>query len=225
MTEVEKVHIVEAFTFELGKCYEQPIRERMLGVLANVDTELCAAVAEGLGLPAPAGQPVEVVASPALSLIVTEPGPITGRVIGVFAAPGADLAGVTKLRRAVEAQGAVLRVIAPAGGTVKKGRSEQIVERTLLTTRSIEYDAVVVAGGIPDFTDIKLSILLGELFRHCKVIAAWGDGDQVLAAAGIDTTAPGVVLADAVAKPFTAELLNAVGLHRAWDRAAQIMAT
>ena len=30
MTEVERVHIVEAFTFELGKCYEEFVRERML---------------------------------------------------------------------------------------------------------------------------------------------------------------------------------------------------
>ncbi|MEV6286132.1 catalase [Kribbella sp. NPDC051770] len=225
MTEVERVHIVEAFTFELGKCYEQPIRERMLGVLANVDAELCAAVAEGLGLPAPSGAPVEVEPSPALSQVLAEPGPITGRVIGVFAGPGADLAGVTKLRRAVEAQGAVLRLLAPIGGTLKKGRSEHIVERTLLTTRSIEYDALVVAGGIPDFTDVKLSVLLGELFRHCKVIGAWGDGDQVLAAAGIDTGAPGIVLGESPAKAFTTELLNAVGLHRVWERAEQVMAS
>jgi catalase len=38
---VEQVHIIEAFTFELGKCYEQAIKERELGVLANVDADLC----------------------------------------------------------------------------------------------------------------------------------------------------------------------------------------
>jgi len=225
MSEIEKVHIVEAFTFELGKCYELPIRERMLGVLANVDADLCAAVAAGLGLPAPSGRPTEAVPSPALSQLPVAPGPITGRVIGVVAAPGADLAGITKLRRAVEAQRAVLRVIAPAGGVVKRGRSEQVVERTFLTTRSIEYDAVVIASGIADLKDIKLSVLLAELFQHCKVIGAWGDGDQVLAAAGIDTAAPGVLLGEDIAKPFTSELLDAIGLHRVWERADLVMAS
>src|SRR5690242_11092214 len=38
---LEQVHIIEAFTFELGKCYEQTIKERQLEVLANVDAELC----------------------------------------------------------------------------------------------------------------------------------------------------------------------------------------
>ena len=31
MTDIERTHIVEAFTFELGKCYEQAIKERELG--------------------------------------------------------------------------------------------------------------------------------------------------------------------------------------------------
>ncbi len=225
MTEIERAHIIEAFTFELGKCFEQPIRERILTVLANVDADLCAAVAAGLGLPAPKGAPAtDAVPSPALSQIVTTPGPIAGRVIGVVAADGADLAGITKLRRAVEAQGAVLRLLAPTGGTIRRARSTQPVDRTFLTTRSIEYDAVIVAAGNPSLKDIKLTVLLGELFRHCKVIGAWGDGDQVLTAAGIDTAAPGVLLADTVAKPYTTALFAALGLHRAWDRAARIMA-
>ncbi len=41
---------MEAFTFEFGKFYEQVIKERELAVLANVDTDLCAQVATGLGL-------------------------------------------------------------------------------------------------------------------------------------------------------------------------------
>jgi catalase len=223
MTEVERVHIIESFTFELGKCYEQPIRERMLIVLANVDADLCAAVAAGLGLPAPKGKPADAVPSPALSQVIVTPGPIAGRVIGVVAADGADLAGITKLRRAVEAQGAVLRLLAPSGGTIKKARSTQTVERTFLTTRSIEYDALVVAAGNPALKDIKLTVLLGELFRHCKVIGAWGDGAEVLTAAGIDTSAPGILLADVIGKPYTTELFAAVGLHRVWERAETIM--
>nr|BFE72241.1 hypothetical protein GCM10020092_055420 [Actinoplanes digitatis] len=50
MSPIEKAHLIEAFTFELGKCYEKQIRERTLGVLANVDADLCAQVAAGLGL-------------------------------------------------------------------------------------------------------------------------------------------------------------------------------
>ena len=60
-----------AYTFELTKCFEQVIRERQLLALANIDPDLCARVAEGLGLPAP--EPtvplVDLPASPALSQV------------------------------------------------------------------------------------------------------------------------------------------------------------
>ena len=42
LTLLEQAHVVEAFTFELGKIYEQAIKERQLVVLAQVDTDLCA---------------------------------------------------------------------------------------------------------------------------------------------------------------------------------------
>jgi catalase len=53
------------------------------------------------------------------------------------------------------------------------------VDRTLATTRSIEFDALVVASGTTPTADIKLVVLLQEAFRHCKAVAAWGDGTAV----------------------------------------------
>jgi catalase len=226
MSAIEKVHIIEAFSFELGKCYEQTVRERALGVLANVDADLCAQVAAGLGLPAPTGQPAaDVQPSPALSQIVDVPGPIAGRVIGVVAGPKADLAGIGKLRTALAAQGAVLRVIAPVGGVLKKGAREEIVERTLLTTRSIEYDAILVAGGAGDLADIKLTVLLQEAFRHAKPLGAWGNGELALRTASIDTGAPGILLAGGVTAAYLKQFVAAVGMHRVWERAPLIMTT
>jgi catalase len=226
LTEVERVHIVEAFTFELGKCYERAVKERELRVLADVDADLCAQVAAGLGLPAPKGSPAEdVEPSPALSQVVTEPGPIVGRKIGVIADKGADLPGIGKLRKSIEKLGASLLVIAPAGGELSRGRSKQIVERTLLTARSIEFDALVVAGGSTPSEDIRLVLLLQEAYRHCKAIAAWGDGDAILTAVGIDVKAPGVSVGESVDRTFTDTLVAAVGLHRAWDRADLVMAS
>ena len=225
MSPIERVHMVEAITFELGKCYEQSIRERMLGVLANVDTDLCEQVAAGLGLPAPAGKPADVEPSPALTQVVTVPGPIAGRVVGVVAGPGADLAGIGKIRTALQAEGAFVRVIGPAGGVLKKGSRSEIIERTLLTTRSIEYDAVLIADGGGELADVKLSVLLQEAFRHAKVIGAWGDGERALRTAGIDTTAPGVLLGATVVAAYTKRLVDAVGLHRVWERAPLVMAS
>ena len=226
LTPLEQAHLVEAFTFELGKCYEQAIKERELQVLANVDADLCAQVAAGLGLPVPSGSPAaDAALSPALSQIVTEPGPIAGRKIGIIADTGADLAGIAAIRKAAAKLGATALVIAPVGGVLGSGARAETVDRTLLTTRSVEFDALVVADGTAPAADIKLTVLLQEAFRHCKALGAWGDGTKILEAAGIAAGAPGVVTSNAAGKSFTDQLAAAVGLHRAWDRAPAVMAS
>jgi catalase len=226
LSELEQRHIVEAYTFELGKVYEQAIKERVLGVLANVDADLCEQVAAGLGLTAPKGSPAhDVVISPALSQMVVEPGPIAGRKVGVVADAGSDLAGIKKLQTAALRYGVDVLVIAPVGGVLKKGRQELVVDRTTLTARSIEFDAVLVAAGTTPTNDIKVVLLLQEAFRHCKALAAWGDGAAVLAGAGIAADAPGVVTGESVAKAFTDDVMAALGLHRAWERAADVMSS
>jgi catalase len=226
LTPIEQDHIVEAFTFELGKVYEQAVKERELAVLANVDADLCQRVAAGLGLPAPKGSPAEdIETSPALSQVVVTPGPIAGRKIGVIADDGSDLAGINKLAKAAAKLGATVQVIAPHGGVLKKGRTQVVVERTLLTVRSIEFDTLIVADGTAPSNDIKLVLLLQEAYRHSKAMAAWGTGAQTLELAGIPADGPGVLVGQSVDAAFTSELVAALGLHRVWERAQLVMAS
>ena len=223
---IEKAHVVEAFTFELGKVYEQAIKERELQVLANVDADLCEQVAAGLGLPAPNGDPADDVAvSPALVQLLDEPGPVDGRKIAIIADGGSDLAGIATLVKHAAKLGVTALVVAPVGGVLKAGRRKVNVDRTFATARSIEFDAVVVAAGTAPSADIKLVVLLQEAFRHCKAIAAWGDGVAILKAARISVKSPGVEVADEVDEPFMASFTVALGLHRAWDRAPKVMAS
>src|SRR4051794_39382276 len=48
-------HLIDALRFELGKVERKEIRERMVGLLTQVDNALAAKVAAGLGMPVPAG--------------------------------------------------------------------------------------------------------------------------------------------------------------------------
>jgi len=226
LSPLEQAHIAEAFTFELGKCYEQGIKERELQVLANVDATLCATVAAGLGLPAPAGSPAEdVTPSPALSQIVATPGPVAGRKVGVIADAGSDLPGILTLRRGLDAVGVQLLVIAPVGGKLAGHGLEVVVDRALATTRSIEFDSVLVADGTTPSNDIKLVVLLQEAFRHCKALGAWGSGAATLTGAGVALDGPGISTGDEIDETFVQELVAALGLHRAWDRAIAVMAS
>lgn len=164
-------------------------------------------MAVGRGLSAPKGKPAgEVVVSPALVQILAEPGRIEARKIAIIADAGSDLAGVSKLVKATAALGFTASVIAPVGGVLKAGRRKVTVDRTLATARSIEFDALVVAGGTRPTGDIRLVVL-------------------VLKSARISGKDPGVEVAKEVDKAFTASLAAEPGLHRAWDRAAKVMAS
>ncbi len=237
MSSVEREHIIGAYTFELGKCYEQSIRERTLQVLANIDPELCAGVAEGLGLPAP--QPTvplaDVEPSPALSQ-VGRTWPTEGRVIGIVTG-GADLEGVNAVRQAVLNAGMVPLVVAPTGGTLGSGDAALTVQRSYVTARSVEFDAVLIAGA-PDMggdaytprdyksgpaparpatTDPRVSLLVSEAFRHGKAIGVWAGGEVALEASGVPADAPGVVVADSGTAALE-QVTGLLGAHRVWER-------
>lgn len=234
MSPVEQEHIIRAYTFELGKCYEQAIKERQLQCLANIDPVLCSEVATGLGLPAP--EPTIPLAdpdpSPALSQ-VGEAWPPDGRMVGIVVDPDGDLTGVDAVRTAVFEAGMVPLVIGPHGGMVDGFP----VQRTFATARSVEFDVVLVAGspvpapdalpardakaGAADTANIdpRVVLLLEEAYRHCKVIGAWGEGVTALEAAGITGT-PGIVRGETGADVL-GRVQEQMAFHRAWERFSQ----
>jgi catalase len=222
MSPPEREHIVGAFSFELSKCEQPEIRERVLGILANIDSVLVSEVAAHLGLKAPKGRPSgDVVPSPALSMQPLGGGSIAGRLVGVLVEAGADVAGIKRLRAALTAQGANLCVIAPHVGTVNALSGSLTADRAVFSTQSVEYDALVVAGGTGASTLAEqpyTALNLSEAYRHHKVVAAWGDAQVALANAGIDSDASGVVRANKADKAFVESFVTALSWHRHWSR-------
>ncbi|MEJ6013863.1 catalase [Corynebacterium sp. H127] len=168
LSPVEQFHITQAYTFELGKCYEKAIKERAVSVLAHIDSELAATVAAGLGLASP--EPVEVAEvtpSPALSQ-VGKTWPIDGRQVGILTNADSDPAGVEKLVAELFDAGVTPLVVAERGGKL----GEVDISRTYLTTRSIEFDGLIVLD-TPDLPEVE--ILLAEAKRHFKPIVQEAD--------------------------------------------------
>jgi catalase len=50
------------------------------------------------------------------------------------------------------------------------------------------------------------------------VVAAWGEGANVLESCGITSDLPGVVVGAKADSDFAARLVEAIGMHRHWDR-------
>lgn len=234
MSLVEQEHIIRAYTFELGKCYEQAVKERQLQCLANIDARLCAEVATGLGLPAP--EPTIALTDPEPSPALSQVGlawPPDGRMVGIVVDPDGDLSGVDEVRTAVFAAGMVPLVIAPHGGPVGDGL---VAQRTFATARSVEFDVLLLAGapvpasdalplrdakaGAADTTtvDPRVVLLVEECFRHAKVIGAWGAGVTALEAAGVTGT-PGIVRGDSGPEVLP-RVQEQMAMHRVWERFA-----
>ncbi|MCW2896011.1 MAG: Catalase, partial [Actinomycetia bacterium] len=202
-TEVERKHIAEAFTFELSKCEREEIRTRMVAGLRNVDEELAANVAEGLGLPAlpapaePARRPRhDLPASPALSILgrgqngQSGQGQLVGRKLGVLVTNGADAETLAALRAAAAAEGVTTEVIAPAVDGVDISDGTRVrADRQIDGAPSVLYDAVAILaapGGAralaarPPARDF-----VTDAVAHCKFIGYTSGAAVLFEAAGL----------------------------------------
>jgi catalase len=197
-SDAEKNHIVDALSFELGKCETEAIRERMLGILSKIDKGLAAEVAYNLGLhvPNPPEQPMNhsipadadpknfqpkhvessLQRSEALSMVNTVKDTIRTRKIAILAADGVDEKSLLTVKEMLEAEGATAEIVAPKLGKIMaEGNTEIQVKQTFFTTASVLYDAVYVPGGISAATlagEPDAVHFLNEAYKHCKAIAA-----------------------------------------------------
>jgi catalase len=206
-SETEKGHIVQALRFELGKVEIPAIRERMVGMLVNVDRTLAELVAEGLGLPGipkvepplnrsmPAdGKPKDfeprrpkksLEASAALSMANTVKDTAKSRRVAILAADGVEGAAVAAMKRALTEVGATPKVVAPRGGTLTTARGAKIpVDFSLLTVGSVLFDAVFIPGGVDSakaLAEEAMAVLfVNEAYKHCTALAVTGAGFALL---------------------------------------------
>jgi catalase len=208
-SEPEKQHIIDALSFELGKVQSLAVRQRMLGILMQIDKGLATEVAWALGLHLPtepeqpmnhsfpAGanpddfQPIVVEGSldksEALSMAGYVMDNIRTRQVAILVADGVDEDSLSTVKEALLAEGAVVDVVAPRQGMViGAGDSEVPVDKSFLTTASVFYDAVYVPGGTNSVATLEACAdavhFLNEAFKHCKAIAADAGAMQVLEA-------------------------------------------
>ena len=251
-SEPEKNHIVNALRFELGMVKTEAIRIRVLGMLTQVDKFLASKVAEGLGIPVPKAlvqplnqsipadgdpkkfQPIKVKpslqSSKALSMANTVKNTIKTRRIAILVADGVDAVSLNKMKQALEAAGAQTKIIAPHLGNIATAKGKQInVDQSLLTAASVLFDAVYIPGGQKSAAALQKEPnaihFINEAYKHCKVIAAEGEGTKLLfiTNAGIkinskDKTAKNHIANGVLLNHNSKEFIKAVAQHRFWER-------
>jgi catalase len=195
-TPVEQHHIVDAFVFELSKCEQPQVRARMVAGLRNVDEDLAAAVADGLGLPqlperlSPARPPIDNLApSSALSIVLNGPGSLSGRKLGVLV-EGAEAAVLAVLREEAARRDVVVELVAPAvGGARLDDGSRTSADQKVEGGPSVLYDAVVVlASTVGAARLMRLPAakdFVTDAYNHCKFIGYSPDAVALFEACGI----------------------------------------
>ncbi|ATE74283.1 catalase [Lysobacter capsici] len=218
----EQAHMASALVFELSKVGTAHVREAIVGHLRHIDADLAKRVADGLGLerlpPAPpaAVEPVDMPPSPMLQLIGKMKDTLAGRCVGILIDEGSDAAALKALRKAVEAAGARVKIVAPKlGGAKLSDGKQQPADGQLAGTPSLVFDAVALvlspAAGKRLASEAAAIDFVRDAFGHLKAIALDDGARQLLAAAGIKPD-DGVVAAD---KPATFVKLAKT---RQWER-------
>ncbi|HTU76009.1 MAG TPA: catalase [Trebonia sp.] len=228
-TDIEQLHIADAFTFELSKCEKVQIRTRIVAALRNVHEELAATVAEGLGLrelpdPAPAARPPrqDLASSPALSIVARGPASFAGRKLGLLITNGADAQIIAALRSAAESEGTVTEIITPVAGGVDASDGSLIPGRQIDGAPSVLFDAIAIVAD-PDAARALTASpaardFVADAYAHCKFIAATAGAEPLFAAAGL----AGGAVADGgfadLSEQTPADFIARCRQLRFWDR-------
>ncbi|MCB2410065.1 catalase [Hymenobacter lucidus] len=244
--DIEKVHIIKALRFELGKVEAESVRQRMLLQLSLVADELATRVAQGLGLEVPSAEGVQLNYSVGAD---TDPAPLqskpaTGnesksdalsienhplnanksietKQVAILATDGADGAAIAALTKALQAQGATAKLVAPHLGQLKvSGGVALTIDFSLQTTASVLFDGVYVVGDGQVLSQQHDAVhFVNEAFRHCKPVAATAAGQALLSEAAYGgakniLTSTGVSIGDGSHAQFLADL----AFGRFWTR-------
>jgi catalase len=200
-TEVEKRHIADAFSFELGKVKRIEIRRNVLKMIRIVNKNLAKYVADILGLPVPDGIPKNMQhrpdaspeeyetifvkptlqESPALSILKNQKKDnIRTRRIAILCNDGVDGEEVYRLKKTLLQEGAFVRVVAKHFGTLTDRNGKEVnVDDTVLTTSSVLFDATIVPNGSSEMfetmtSDSRYKEFIRDTYKHYKPLAGNG---------------------------------------------------
>jgi catalase len=245
-SEAEKKHLTDALCFELGKVEVPAIRERMVGILSQIDKGLAGKVAASLGIKVPAKleQPINhsfgadtdpksvqpkkvkssIESSAALSMANTVKNTIKSRKIAALIADGFDAGQLAAMKKALIAQGAMLKTIAPRLGEITSSDGKAVTaDFSFLTAASVLFDAVYIPGGEKSVQalggEADAIHFVNEAYKHCKAIAVSGEAanflNETFAGKAEDDKA---VIIGKNSGSVTNAFIKAIAEHRNWDR-------
>jgi catalase len=194
LSEVEKVHVKKAFSFELDHCDDPIVYERLAGQrLAEIDLPLAQAVAEMVGAPIPTkalrdNHGKTSVRLSQLDFPPKAPG-IISRRIAIIIGDGYDKVAFNGMKAAILAAQALPFVIGTkrspiyAQGEDKNSSKGVVPDHMYDGMRSTMFDATFIPGGSHVETLQKngqIRYWIAETFGHLKALGAMGEAAQLV---------------------------------------------
>lgn len=236
MSKPEKHHIISAFHFEVGKVKSREIRQKMVDQFASVDKELAVAIAKGVGVSPPKDGADSSKADnfPSFSMENTVKDTIKTRKVAILVENGFNYDELVTVKDALKEAGGNSEIISRYLGLIKSDDGQKIeVDKNYISTASTQFDAVYIPGGRENVDSLKkhgdVLHFLNESFKHCKAIAAIGEGVELFKKSDITgfsissgeiTSDKGVITApnNADMNNFAKKFIDAIAVHRHWDR-------
>ncbi|PWU69778.1 catalase [Gracilibacillus dipsosauri] len=219
MSKAEKEHMINAFSFELGKVENTSVREQVVEMFSHVSTELTHGFAKAIGVEPPKEKEITVTkSSPALSQENTAKRPET-RKVAVIVGKGFNGAELQTVVNTLKREGIHAEILSNTLGTVKGSDGVELaVDQTFLTADSVLFDAVyAVTGSEEDKSFYKKAVLfVYEAFSHFKPIGATQEGQKLLEVDEMKHS-PGVIIEDEP-QEFANQFIDAIASHRFWNR-------
>lgn len=240
--EIEKRHIADAFSFELGKVKRIEIRRNVIKMINQVNKDLAVYVAGKLGLDIPKDIPENMQHSPdampedyntifvkpklqeskALSILKNrKTDNIRTRKIAVLCDDGVDGDQVDAYKDQLNGEKAMVRVVASHLGTIKDENGKEVmVDDTDITTSSVLFDALFVPDGTEEMfetmsSDTSFKEFVRDTYLHYKPIAANGKAvGFIKKVIGEDLTTTEGIVEDGTVEEF----VDAVKEARFWNR-------
>lgn len=241
MSDVEKEHILDAASFELGKVQTKHVREKMVMNFMNVDETFAKTLAERIGVEAKAPKEKHtfkssVKVSKALTQHDHQVLSPKGRKVAILLSEGFSYEDFEASKKSLEASGAMIEPIAKMLGEIKSKDGKTVeAKKTFLTTMPFFYDGLIVPGGKDAVQGLmntpKALMFLHETFRHNKALVLSGEAIDLYEASSLAKMIPtsklqgpngfeenGMFYQKAIDKGLAQKLVDAIAKHRHWQR-------
>jgi len=223
MSNVEKQHIIDAFSFELSNVKSKEIKQQVVNMFGNANIDMMTKVSMNIGVEPPKAEQIAYwKVSPALSQENTIKKSDTLKV-GIIISDGFNADEFNTIMKALQDAKTMPEIISCTLAPVKDSLGiEQLPKYTFKSTDAVLLDAIYVLAGdkVNDEFKTNAKKFIQEAYMHYKPIAVSMSASEFLNPKMKDQ--PGVTAYDGKGE-YASKFIADISAHRHWDRNINIL--